>query len=128
MADKKTVMIIDDDEGILVMLNNVLEDEYKVAPFISAEKALNSMTLRESHQLPAVIITDVMMPNMDGYTFVNKLMEDDDMRAVPVIVVTAKGALVDNFRDLSNVFSFLEKPFDYKVLLQMVGKAAAKNS
>ena len=120
---KPKVFIIDDDHGILVMLSDALAEDFAVAAYPNAAEAMKALNLADDHQLPAAIITDVMMPGMDGYSFQNELAMDDKTRAIPIIVMSAKGGLIENFRHQPNVAAFIEKPFDYKHLVRITKKA-----
>ncbi|MEI7529898.1 MAG: response regulator, partial [Elusimicrobiota bacterium] len=71
---------------------------------------------------PDAIILDVMMPEMDGYTFHSKLQETEGLQNIPIVVLSAKDKMKDMFAS-SNVFAFVEKPFEAKTLVDAV-KAA----
>ncbi|MEK7656269.1 MAG: response regulator, partial [Elusimicrobiota bacterium] len=62
--------------------------------------------------LPDLVILDVMMPQVDGYTASRKLADNPATRPVPIIILTAKGQMQDLFDSSPNVASYVEKPFD----------------
>ena len=120
------VMLIDDDHNILHLLVDALAKyPYEVATYWDAREAASALASRRGG-LPAVIVTDVMMPGVDGYSFVNGLLEADETRAIPVIVITAKKNMIDVFRALPNVFVFLEKPFTITAFVDAVQRGLAK--
>ncbi len=61
-------------------------------------------------ETPAIILLDVLMPNMDGYTFYKQLKNNPDTNAIPVLVVTGRGQMEDSFTVLG-VDGFVTKPF-----------------
>jgi CheY-like chemotaxis protein len=70
-------------------------------------------------------VLDIMMPEMDGYTFQTKLQEMDEYSGIPIIILTAKGQMKDLFELSSNIFAFVEKPFEPKNLVKIVKDAVA---
>jgi CheY-like chemotaxis protein len=116
---KKKVLIVDDNHDILDLLEVFLFGKYDCVT------ALNGFEgLKTAHDLaPDLIITDIMMPVMDGIKFLNSLREDQKMAAVPVIAITsfAKKA---NIKSLLSVgFSaVLTKPFNRDVIIGAVEK------
>lgn len=126
MAHPK-VMLLDDDQAMLALMQDVLESQpVDVLAYWDPRLAKQAL-LVPKEKLPAVIVSDVMMPGIDGYSFLNSLREDELTRDIPVIVITAKRSMIDVFRDLPNVFAFLEKPFNNAVLLDTVQRALKKN-
>ena len=69
---------------------------------------------------PDLIILDIMMPEMDGYTVNARLTENESTRKIPVIILTAKGQMRDVFEMASNVAFYMEKPFDPKHLREKI--------
>jgi len=78
--------------------------------------------LRVLKETPDLIILDIMMPEMDGYTMNQHLMPDARARQIPVIVLTAKGGLEDKSALAPNIQSHLEKPFDPQELKERIEK------
>jgi Response regulator containing CheY-like receiver, AAA-type ATPase, and DNA-binding domains len=112
----KKVMIIDDEKDVLFLLKVLLEKEgYEVIEAINGLDAYTKITNKTNPIKPDLIILDIMMPEMDGYTFQTKMMENDEFRKIPIIILTAKGQIKDLFEMASNVYSFVEKPFDSKI-------------
>ena len=65
------------------------------------------------------------MPEMDGYTLQSKLQEIDELSHIPIVILTAKGQMKDLFELASNIFAFVEKPFEPKNLVKTVKDALA---
>ena len=90
MKDKSAcrVLIVDDDDAIRFVLRQLLSDEgWQVACAANGEEAFER--LRETAPLPCVILLDLMMPVMDGWTFRSMQLEDPGLAHVPVVVMTA---------------------------------------
>jgi two-component system alkaline phosphatase synthesis response regulator PhoP len=120
----KKIMVIDDEKDILLLLKVLFEKEgYEVIEATTGLEAYNKLTDKLNPVKPDLIILDIMMPEMDGYTFQTKMMESDELRKIPIIVLTAKGQIRDIFEMASNVYSFVEKPFDSKNFLKIVKEA-----
>ena len=89
-------------------------------------EAYNKLTSKEPGRvIPDAIILDIMMPEMDGYTFQSKLQEIEDLSHIPIVILTAKGQMKDLFELSSNIFAFVEKPFEPKNLVKIVKDAIA---
>lgn len=80
------VLIVEDDEAARVTMRRILERE-GWSP-VEAEDGLTGLD-RVAEEAPALILLDLMMPNMDGFTFLSKLRENPAWKAIPVIIVTA---------------------------------------
>ena len=121
---KKKVLIVDDNHDILDLLEVFLFGKYDCVTALNGFEGLK--TAREL--APDLIITDIMMPVMDGIKFLNSLREDQAMAAVPVIAITsfAKKANVKSL--LSVGFSaVLTKPFSRDVIIGAMEKTFKKS-
>ena len=117
------IFVVDDAVELGVLVKTLLEDEnHVITLFADPEEAF----ARLQNTVPDLIMVDVMMPKMDGYTLCTKLLEDHRLSGVPVIVLTAKSSTREAFKSLPNVVSFLEKPYKKVVLAHMVERALAK--
>ena len=74
---------------------------------------------------PDLIIADVLMPKMDGSQLMKKLRESDFGRAIPFVVLTARGKMQDYF-EVMEVDDFIEKPFERADFLERIKKAIEK--
>ena len=119
------VMIIDDEKDLVYLIKVVFEKAgFEVMEAFEGEEAYDKLAhVADDKELPDVILLDVMMPGMDGYTLQAKLQENDKLNNIPIIILTAKGQMRDLFELASNVFAFAEKPFDPKNLVTMANDA-----
>ena len=124
------LLLVDDEEDLITLLRFVLEQMgYQVssAPHGKAALAFLDKAAQEAPDtLPDVIISDVMMPEMDGFSMVNALAERDHAKHIPVIIMTAKGKTRDLFQTSAEVAAFIEKPFEPKKLKELVDNLLKK--
>ena len=124
-ARQKTVMVVDDSPDVVGLLTYMLKKEgrHTVVAALSGDQALRMLGVEppsEQAELPDLIILDIMMPGVDGYSVNLKLLDDPRTRQIPVIILTAKGQVQDLFRMSSNVKAVVEKPFDPSKLRQLI--------
>ena len=109
---------MDDDENILNLERTILEGKgFEVVAASSGGRALEILS-KEAFDL---ILLDVMMPEIDGFTVCRKIKEDSRLKEVPVIFLTAKGggeALAEGFE--SGAVMYINKPFTANKLLTIV--------
>ncbi len=118
------VLVVDDDPWILRMVTATLQKrDYVVDTAREGRQALQ----RASANPPDVIISDVMMPVMDGWTFVEQLRRDPRLSMIPVIFLTALGKDEARIAELGlSPDDFLAKPFRFDALEKRVAAALAK--
>jgi CheY-like chemotaxis protein len=113
-----TVLIVDDDQAILDGLGELLENEgYRVATATDGRDALQQL---RSGLRPCVILLDLMMPGMDGWDFRHEQMKDDDLRDIPVVVITAAGFSEASVKAQFGDIEFVPKPPTGQALLDAV--------
>jgi signal transduction histidine kinase/DNA-binding response OmpR family regulator/ligand-binding sensor domain-containing protein len=106
-TDRQTVLIVEDDEQAREMLRRALTREgWQVLEAANGRMALE----RLNGLVPALILLDLMMPEMDGFEFMQELRQRADCRQVPVVVITARDITEDDRRRLNgNVARILRK-------------------
>ncbi len=113
----KTVLIVEDEPAVVDLLKFLLEkDGYTTAVAYDGEEALKQVTATR----PDLILLDIMLPKLDGYTVQKQLQADEKTANIPTIVLTAKGGMQDLFQLEKNVVAYIEKPFDPKILREKV--------
>lgn len=119
----KKILVIDDDPNIVELLKRrLLASQYLVVTASNGEEGLKQV----ADEKPDLIIVDVLMPKMDGYTFVRTLRRDDEHRALPVIVLTAKDKMKDLF-ELEGVKDYIVKPYRPEDLMEKVKRNLASS-
>ncbi len=88
------------------------------------EKGLETLDVYAPDLKPDLVLLDLMMPDMDGWEVYQKMKTDDDLKEIPVIVVTAKAQSIDKVLGLhiAKVEDYVTKPFGPQELLQAVNK------
>ena len=116
MKLKKTILIVEDNDLNRAILSEILSEEYEVLEAENGRQALE--ILGEHKDRIALIFLDVMMPVMDGYTFLDRVKEDSDMSLIPVIVTTQNDSEADEVEALSyGATDFVPKPYRPRVIL-----------
>ncbi|TMB82784.1 MAG: response regulator transcription factor [Chloroflexi bacterium] len=112
---KTTIVAADDDPQLLRLVTRNLEfEEYEVLPASDGQQALEQV---EAHS-PDLVLLDVMMPRMDGFTVCERIRE---FSTVPIIIVTARGQDQDKVHGLElGADDYLTKPFSVDELLARV--------
>jgi PAS domain S-box-containing protein len=97
-AANQTVLVVEDDERTREMLRRTLHKEgWQVREAANGRIGLEEL----AHGVPGLILLDLMMPEMDGFTFMKELRQRPDCAQVPVIVITAKDLTDEDRRRLS---------------------------
>ncbi|HEX6270819.1 MAG TPA: response regulator [Anaerolineales bacterium] len=115
------ILIVEDVPNVLELLEVTLRFKgYAVITARNGEEALQAI----SQQRPALIITDILMPKMDGYAFVQKLRLNPETRAIPVVFLSATYVTPED-RDFAlslGAAHFMEKPIDTEDFLLTVAE------
>lgn len=107
-AERRAVMIVDDDDAIREALEDVLSDEgYDVVGVSDGQQALDYLRAEHGEKCPSAILLDLWMPVMDGWKFLDALLENPRLSRIPLVVLTA--ARDQRARDLG-VAEVLTKP------------------
>ena len=118
------ILVVDDEKDVVTLIKFILEkDGHKVLETYNGAQALEIIGVdphKPDQDIPDLIILDVMMPIMDGYTTVTRLREYPETRAIPILVLTAKGQMREIFELAPNVAAYIEKPFDPKNLRDLI--------
>ncbi|NER04677.1 MAG: response regulator transcription factor [Okeania sp. SIO3C4] len=112
------ILLVDDEPGLREAVQVYLEDSgFNVNV---ASNANQGWDILQSY-LPDLVITDIMMPQIDGYQFLQKLREDPRFKALPVVFLTAKGMTTDRIQGYqAGCDAYLSKPFDPEELVAIV--------
>jgi two-component system, sensor histidine kinase and response regulator len=116
--DKTRVLVVEDDTHLLSGIRDILElENYRV---LTAQNGQDGLTVLNSdpENPPDVIVSDIMMPHMDGFQFLEAVRKQDKWINVPFIFLTAKGERADRHKgSLMGAQQYLTKPFDAEDLL-----------
>ena len=118
VRDYKRLLLIDDDPNLILLVKDYLE--FRGYEVITAENGRDALEVLEQ-DIPDMIICDVMMPEMDGYTFVRQVREDARTSWIPVLFLSAKGQSQDRVKGLNTGADvYMVKPFEPEELVAQV--------
>ena len=113
---KRQILVVEDNELNRAMLCEILSGEYQVLEAGNGQEALD--ILRQHRDRISLILLDIMMPVMDGYTFLERVREDAELSSVPVIVMTQSSSEDDEVIALAHgATDFVPKPYRPSVIL-----------
>lgn len=117
--DKYTILLVDDNEEILMVLTSILKNDYNILTALDGEEALQVT----NSQYPDLVITDVMMPKMNGIDLCCKIKDNLQTCLIPVVMLTAKALIENQIEGIdSGADAYIPKPFDPRII-----KATVKN-
>ena len=112
------LLLVDDEPGLRAAIQAYLEEEsFQVSVACDGEEGWQ----QAEELLPDLVISDVMMPRLDGYGLLAKLRADERLSGTPVIFLTAKGMTADRIAGfMAGVDDYIPKPFDPDELVARV--------
>ena len=129
MSQKAKLLLVDDEPGVRESVQAYLEDEeFEVQVASGAQEAWDTLEKESlAKNTPDLVISDVMMPQVDGYQFLQKLRDDPRFQSLPVIFLTARGMTSDRIQGYqAGVDAYLPKPFDPDELVAIIKNLLAK--
>jgi DNA-binding response OmpR family regulator len=116
---RKKILVVDDEITICLLLENFLSEEYDV---ISFNDGINALEWLEGN-LPDLIISDIEMPNMDGYEFLVQVRDRGFTKHTPIIMLSAKSESKERIKCYKlGAQDYLTKPFNPEELEELVKK------
>lgn len=105
---RQTILLVEDEKEIHLFLDDLLGRKYKIIPAYNGLEALEIL----ENEMPDIIISDVMMPLMDGVELCKKVKQDIKTCHIPFIMLTAKDSVIHRIEGLeSGANSYIPKPF-----------------
>jgi DNA-binding NarL/FixJ family response regulator len=116
--EQKKLLLIDDDPNLILLVQDYLE--FRGYAVITAENGREALDILKE-EIPDMIICDVMMPEMDGYSFVKNVRENPRTEWIPVLFLSAKGQSQDRVKGLNTGADvYMVKPFEPEELVAQV--------
>lgn len=126
MSTNHKVLVVDDEPDVLLLCRVNLEFEgYEVLEAADGEAAMETVRTER----PDVVLLDVMMPRMDGWQVLQAIKADDELRSIPVVMLTAKVQDQDQIRGWSEgAADYITKPFSPLALSQVLQDVLATDA
>jgi|SRR5579859_1800851 len=122
-ASEAYVLVVDDDPAIRGLLADALREEgYAVDLAAHGREALEAMRARR----PATVVLDLMMPTMDGFTFMEACHHEQLCDNVPIVVISAVHDALQRIKDVP-IHACVAKPFDLDELIRTITELASSN-
>lgn len=119
MSNQRSILIVEDNQTLRRLLEYRLGKQYLVRSATNGEDALRMI----EDSLPDLIVSDIMMPKMDGFALLNLLRRDERTKTIPFIFLTAKSDDTSRVKGMSQgVDDYITKPFDIDYLLSRIEK------
>ena len=116
---KPHILIADDEKNIRLLASKLLSDKFAV---LEASDGAQAVDMARQHK-PSLILMDIMMPKMDGYTACSKIKTDQSTKNIPVVMLTGLGfELNKKLAETSGADGYITKPFTLNGLLDAIGK------
>jgi len=117
-AEKSNIFIVDDNKEMLIFLQEYLKDKYNVFLAENGKKALQEIN---NIPTPDLIISDIMMDEINGHQFFIEISKFDKYRSIPFIFLTAKSSYEDKLRGLTEgAVDYIYKPFMIEELIAKI--------
>ena len=126
MANQQiAILVVEDDQSILFNLQLMLKfNDFEVFTASDGSEALD--LLRTNEKKPHIILSDIMMPNLDGYGFLEAILNDENFNKIPFIFISAKDPQKDVL-DKNPELSYVPKPINETILLTTIKEKLEKN-
>jgi len=120
----KVILTVDDSRTMRDMLNMALVDAgFRVT---QAVDGMHGLEVLRSSETPDVIVTDINMPKLDGFGFIEAVRKDARFRAIPILVLTTESdAVKKNRARKAGATGWIVKPFDAVKLVEAIRRVAA---
>src|SRR5919202_623998 len=121
------LLLVDDEPGVRVSVKEFLQEVggFTVDVASNADEAWQLL----QQKTPDLVISDIMMPQVDGYQFLKKLRDDPRFKTLPVVFLTARGMTSDRIQGYqAGVDAYLSKPFDPDELVAIVTNLLARRA
>ncbi|MCL2079932.1 MAG: response regulator [Oscillospiraceae bacterium] len=108
MEKKNSILIVDDEVANIKLLSNILTSDYNLFAVTNGSDAIEAA---KKHS-PDIILLDVIMPDMDGFSVMDALKDHEETKDIPVIIISGLGGSPDEDKGLSRgAVDYISKPF-----------------
>ena len=123
-TEKDTILLVEDNPSLQEFIYSILEPHYNITITGNGVEALEKLATHN----PQLILSDVMMPEMDGFTLLERVKASDDFCSIPFILLTARADIQDKLHGLRiGVDDYMTKPFEVEELLLRIRNLIANS-
>lgn len=113
------ILVVDDNKDIVWLVNDMLSDKYTVKGATNASEALQCI----EKQMPSLIITDIMMPDVNGLELIKQIKANKVTKHIPLVIISAKISDEDQSKGIdTGADAYLTKPFSSIILRSVVSR------
>lgn len=125
VAPGPKILVIDDNVEVLMLLQEAFSNEFRVVVAQNAEQALEEI----KNDMPILIITDVMMPGIDGFELTRRLKQNKHTMSIPIVILSAKNSSQEKIIGLDvGADAYIDKPFNINYLKAVVERLIENRS
>ncbi|HEY2509860.1 MAG TPA: response regulator [Polyangiaceae bacterium] len=118
----RTILIVEDDASVRTMIAKALSASFRI---VEASDGLHASELLTQMPPPSLVICDVMMPRVDGFSLVRVMRTDAKLRTVPILFLSARSQPMDVVQGIAlGAKHYMTKPFKIQELVERVEKLA----
>jgi signal transduction histidine kinase/ligand-binding sensor domain-containing protein/CheY-like chemotaxis protein/AraC-like DNA-binding protein len=118
------ILIVDDNEEILWILSDILSKDYIITTAGDGYAGFEQLT----NAMPDLVITDIMMPNLDGISLIKRIKLNPNTMHIPIVIISAKSAIDDRIEGIaSGADAYVSKPFDTQYMTTVVAQLIQKH-
>lgn len=125
--EEKKVLCIEDEPEMIDLIQLILERRgFKVVGAVGGREGIEAL----QREKPDLVLLDIMMPEVDGWEVFRFIKSNDELKDIPVLVVTAKAQSIDKILGLyiAKVDGYITKPFGPRELVESVERILAERS
>ena len=124
--NKETIMVVEDNQALLTILKDTLCVEFNIICAVNGKEALDKLKFRI---VPSLIISDVMMDEMDGFAFYENIQRNRKMVGIPFIFLSARAERNERIEALKmGAVDFITKPFEMEELIAKINSILTQDS
>ena len=123
---KKRILVVDDEQDCLFSVKQILEGKNSNYTVICVSNGIDCLKALEKNTLPDLIILDIMMPDIDGWTLYKKIKTHPFWNKIPIIFLSALPSEIDEKEKNNLVEEYIKKPFEIDELIKSVENVLKK--
>jgi len=126
---RKKIMVVDDEKSFITLLDMTLTQAgFYVMPAVTGKEALDKLNNSTDDFLPDLILLDINLPDMDGWSICDRLTRSDKFRHIPIIMLTVRNRKEDVVRGLNlGSDDYVTKPFDPDELVERINRVLSRS-